>query len=99
MESGQISRWNKGNGDKFNPGDIFCEIQTDKATVDFEAQDEGIVAKILAEAGPTEVKCGDPIMVVVQDEADVAAFENYVAGATKNTTPSSAAECISFVLI
>jgi pyruvate dehydrogenase E2 component (dihydrolipoamide acetyltransferase) len=97
MESGQISRWNKGTGDKFSPGDIFCEIQTDKATVDFEAQDEGIVAKILAEAGSTEVKCGDPIMIVVQDEDDVAAFESYVAGATPNTIPSAAAPTPSAV--
>lgn len=93
MESGQISRWNKGAGDKFSPGDVFCEIQTDKATVDFEAQDEGIVAKILAEAGPSEVKCGDPIMVVVQEEEDVAAFENYMAGAI----PSAAASTPSVV--
>jgi pyruvate dehydrogenase E2 component (dihydrolipoamide acetyltransferase) len=97
METGQISRWNKGAGDKFSPGDIFCEIQTDKATVDFEAQDEGVVAKILTEAGPKEVKCGDPIMVVVQDEDDVAAFENYVAGATNNTIPSAAATTPSAV--
>lgn len=90
MESGQISKWNKGAGDKFSPGDIFCEIQTDKATVDFEAQDEGIVAKVLAEAGPMEVKCGDPIMIVVQDEDDVAAFQNYVAGATPAASAGAA---------
>merc|ERR1719245_1073395 len=58
MESGSISRWNKSTGDEFAAGDVLCEVETDKATVDFEAQDEGVIGKILVEAGPTEIQCG-----------------------------------------
>jgi len=90
MESGQVSRWNKKEGDKFTSGDIFCEVQTDKATVDFEAQDDGVVAKILAEAGTNEVKCGDPILIVVQDEGDVAAFKDYVLEGALSVSTSKA---------
>lgn len=77
MESGQIARWNKKVGDEFIAGDILCEVQTDKATVDFEAQDDGIIARIIAEAGPNDVQCGEPIMITVEDVNDVGAFKDY----------------------
>ncbi len=56
METGTISAWNKKAGDKFVPGDVICSVETDKATVDFEAQDEGFLAKILVGAQAGEVK-------------------------------------------
>eukprot|EP00569_Conticribra_weissflogii_P004969 CAMPEP_0171334006 /NCGR_PEP_ID=MMETSP0878-20121228/4379_1 /TAXON_ID=67004 /ORGANISM="Thalassiosira weissflogii, Strain CCMP1336" /LENGTH=507 /DNA_ID=CAMNT_0011835039 /DNA_START=110 /DNA_END=1633 /DNA_ORIENTATION=+ len=79
MESGSISSWNVSEGDSFGAGDVLCSVETDKATVDFEAQDDGIVAKIIAEAGPGEIACGTPIMVTVEDEGSVAAFKDFVA--------------------
>ena len=78
MESGTIASWNKAEGDAFGPGDVLCSVETDKATVDFEAQDEGVIAKILAAAGATEIKCGEPIMITVEDANSVAAFKDYV---------------------
>ena len=45
----------------------MCEIETDKASVGFEVQDEGVLAKILAEAKGHELKCGDPIAIIVED--------------------------------
>ena len=89
MQAGQISKWNKATGDTFQAGDVFCEIQTDKATVDFEAQDDGIIAKILAPAGTTDVQCGEPIMVIVQEPDDVAAFQNYAVPTSSSTSSSS----------
>ncbi|KAL3794882.1 hypothetical protein ACHAWO_007656 [Cyclotella atomus] len=77
MESGTISKWNVGNGDSFSAGDSLAVIETDKATIDFEAQDDGVVAKILVPAGSGELNVGSPIMVTVDDAADVAAFENF----------------------
>lgn len=82
MESGTIVSWNKAEGDSFGPGDAICSVETDKATVDFEAQDDGIIAKILAQAGPNEIKCGDPIMITVENASDVPAFKDYVVSAS-----------------
>jgi len=78
MESGTIAAWNLEEGSTFAAGDVLCSIETDKATVDFEAQDEGVVAKIIAEAGSAEIDCGTPIMVIVEEEDDVAAFNDFV---------------------
>jgi len=77
MESGAIANWNLKEGDSFGAGDVFCSIETDKATVDFEAQDDGVVAKILKEAGTNEIDCGIPIMVTVEDGDDISAFTNF----------------------
>lgn len=78
MEAGTISSWKVGEGEAFAAGDSLAEIETDKATIDFEAQDEGVVAKILKEAGATEINVGVPILVTVDDEGDVAAFKDFV---------------------
>jgi len=66
MEAGTIAVWNLKEGDTFSAGDSLCEIETDKATVSFEAQDDGAIAKILAQAGPDEISCGVPIVVTVE---------------------------------
>lgn len=81
MEAGSISKWNVGEGEAFAAGDSLAEIETDKATMDFEAQDDGVVARILVQAGGGEVTVGEPIMVTVEEEEDVAAFKDFVAPA------------------
>ena len=53
MTHGSISLWNKAPGDSLSPGDVLCEIETDKASVGFDVQDDGILAKILIEANGT----------------------------------------------
>jgi len=78
MEVGTISSWNVTEGQAFAAGDSLAEIETDKATIDFEAQDEGIVAKILVESGSAEVVVGKAVLVVVEEEEDVAAFRDFV---------------------
>lgn len=78
MEQGTIAKWNIGTGDSFAAGDVICEIETDKATVDFEAQDDGIIAKILLDgSNASDVDVGVPICVVVEDDEDVAAFADF----------------------
>lgn len=78
METGTIAKWNLGPGDSFSAGDVLCEIETDKATVDFEAQDDGVIAKILREGSTaSELSVGEPICVIVDDEKDVAAFSDF----------------------
>jgi pyruvate dehydrogenase E2 component (dihydrolipoamide acetyltransferase) len=91
MESGTIASWNKKEGESFIAGDSLCTVETDKATVDFEAQDEGVIAKILAQAGSAEIQCGEPILITVDDRADVAAFANYMVAATSAPPPPPAA--------
>eukprot|EP00804_Cyclotella_cryptica_P000540 CCRYP_009958-RA/>CCRYP_009958-RA protein AED:0.30 eAED:0.30 QI:73/-1/1/1/-1/1/1/935/258 len=81
MEFGTISKWNVATGDSFSAGDSLAVIETDKATIDFEAQDDGVVAKILVPEGGGELAVGSPIMVTVEDAADVPAFDNFVADA------------------
>jgi pyruvate dehydrogenase E2 component (dihydrolipoamide acetyltransferase) len=90
MEAGTIASWNKEEGDTFGPGDVICSVETDKATVDFEAQDEGVLAKILVPAGPDEIAVGAPIMITVEDAGDVAAFAGYVMEVTPSAPPAAA---------
>jgi hypothetical protein len=54
MTHGSISLWNKAPGDVLSPGDVLCEIETDKASVGFDVQDDGVLAKILIEANGTK---------------------------------------------
>ncbi|GAX19100.1 pyruvate dehydrogenase E2 component [Fistulifera solaris] len=90
MESGSIASWNLKEGDLFAAGDVFCSVETDKATVDFEAQDDGVLAKILVQAGGGDIKVGEPIMVTVDSADDVAAFQTFSLGTTKTATPPAA---------
>lgn len=78
MESGTIASWNLQVGDSFSAGDVLCSIETDKASVDFEAQDDGVLAKILREgANAADLPIGTPICVVVEEEGHVAAFADF----------------------
>jgi pyruvate dehydrogenase E2 component (dihydrolipoamide acetyltransferase) len=76
METGTIGKWLCKPGDKISPGDALAEIETDKASMAFEAQDEFVIAKLLVETG-AEVKVGDAIFISVEDPASVSAFANY----------------------
>ena len=78
MEQGNLAEWYLAEGDAFNAGDAVAKIETDKASIDFEAQDDGYIAKILVPAGTDDVVVGTPVMVTVEDEEDVAAFANFV---------------------
>ena len=79
MEFGGVARWIKQQGESISAGDIIAEIETDKATIDFEAQDDGFLAKILVTEGTSDVPCGTPMAITVEEESDVAAFADFVA--------------------
>jgi len=89
MTSGTIGKWTCKVGDKMAPGDSLAEVETDKASMTFESQDEFVVAKILVEQG-AEVKVGDPIMVTVEEGEDIAAFANFTIAAPVAPTPPAA---------
>ncbi|KAG5518079.1 hypothetical protein PMAC_003265 [Pneumocystis sp. 'macacae'] len=92
MSSGTIGTWNKNVGDRISPGEILVEIETDKAQVDFEFQDEGYIAKILLESGTKDVNIGSPIAVLVEDESDVAAFSDFTISDIEEKSPSKKEE-------
>lgn len=84
MEVGTIAKWNKQEGDLISAGDVVCEVETDKAVVDYEATDDSYLAKILVPAGSGEVAVGKPIFVTVLEEEDVAAFKDFSADASSS---------------
>jgi pyruvate dehydrogenase E1 component beta subunit len=67
MEEGNLSKWLKKEGDKVAPGDVIAEIETDKATMEVEAVDEGVLGKILVAEGSEGVKVNTPIAVLLQE--------------------------------
>jgi pyruvate dehydrogenase E2 component (dihydrolipoamide acetyltransferase) len=81
METGILAEWYVSEGSKFIAGQSLAKIETDKATMEFEAQDEGFVVKILVNAGGDDIVVGTPIMVTVEEEDDVGAFANFVVEA------------------
>ncbi|PIB24951.1 pyruvate dehydrogenase complex dihydrolipoamide acetyltransferase [Amylibacter kogurei] len=76
MEEGTLAKWLVKEGDTVESGDILAEIETDKATMEFEAVDEGVIGKILVAEGSAGVKVNDPIAVLLEDGEDASAADN-----------------------
>ncbi len=70
METGTIVKWHVKEGDKVSSGDVLCEVETDKATMEYESLNEGFVLKIISEEGQ-EVQVEDPIAVVGEKGEDI----------------------------
>src|SRR5450759_1868177 len=73
MEKGNLARWLKKEGDKIKSGDIIAEIETDKATMEYEAVDEGTLAKIVVPEGTQDVAVNAVIAVLAAEGEDVKA--------------------------
>ena len=73
MEKGNLAKWLKKEGDKVKSGDVIAEIETDKATMEVEAVDEGTLAKIVVPEGTQDVAVNDVIAVLAGDGEDVKA--------------------------
>eukprot|EP00977_Amphora_coffeiformis_P006286 scaffold1351_cov176-Amphora_coffeaeformis.AAC.20 len=92
MESGSLAEWYVAEGDSISAGDGIAKIETDKASMDFEAQDDAFIAKLLrTPADGNDLPVGTPIMITVEDADDVAAFKDYVYTAAEAPTPPPAA--------
>ena len=85
MEKGNLAKWLKKEGDKVKSGDVIAEIETDKATMEVEAVDEGTIAKILVPEGTQDVPVNDVIAVLAGDGEDVKS-----AGASAGAKPTAA---------
>src|SRR4051795_7677776 len=70
MEKGNLAKWVKGEGDKIKSGDVIAEIETDKATMEVEATDEGTLGKILVPEGTADVAVNTPIAVILSEGED-----------------------------
>src|SRR6476646_3981467 len=94
MEEGTLAKWLVKEGDDVKSGDILAEIETDKATMEFEAVDEGKIAKILVPEGTDGVKVGQPIALLAGDgESPLPAgegAERSEAGEAGSTSPPAA---------
>ncbi|MBI3702158.1 MAG: pyruvate dehydrogenase complex dihydrolipoamide acetyltransferase [Afipia sp.] len=97
MEKGNLAKWLKKEGDKVKSGDVIAEIETDKATMEVEAVDEGTLAKILVPAGTADVPVNNVIAVLAADGEDVksAGAGAASAPAPKADAPKAAAPAAS----
>ena len=93
MEEGKLAKWLKNVGDMVKPGDVIAEIETDKATMEVEAVDEGPLTSILIPAGTENVKVNTPIAVI--GEADAAPAPAPKAEAPKAEAPKADAPAVS----
>ncbi|MFC1673970.1 biotin/lipoyl-containing protein, partial [Pseudomonadota bacterium] len=83
MTEGNLSSWTAAEGDTINAGDVLCEIETDKATMEVEAVDEGVLGKILVPGGTEGVAVNSVIALLLEEGEDASALDGY--------TPSAAA--------
>ncbi len=92
MEEGTLAKWLVKKGDKIEPGDIIAEIETDKATMEFESIDEGIVAAIAIEAGTEGVKVGTVIATLAEEGEDPDSVDAPAAAASPAPAPAASEE-------
>src|SRR5664279_1001297 len=89
MEKGNLAKWLKKEGDTIKSGDIIAEIETDKATMEYEATDEGTLAKIVVPEGTQDVAVNAVIAVMVAEGEDVKAAGTGTAKAVPKSPASS----------
>jgi pyruvate dehydrogenase E2 component (dihydrolipoamide acetyltransferase) len=90
MEKGNLAKWLKKEGDKVKTGDILAEIETDKATMEYEAVDDGTLAKILVPEGTADIAVNQPIAILAAEGEDVKAAAGS-GGAPAKAAPAAAA--------
>ncbi|GAA4765779.1 pyruvate dehydrogenase complex dihydrolipoamide acetyltransferase [Stakelama sediminis] len=89
MEEGTLAKWLVKEGDTVSSGDLMAEIETDKATMEFEAVDEGTIAEILVAEGSENVKVGETIAILAEEGEDPASVEAPAGGEAKAEAPKA----------
>jgi pyruvate dehydrogenase E1 component beta subunit len=87
MEKGNLAKWLKKEGDTVKSGDVIAEIETDKATMEVEAVDEGTLGKILVPEGTSDVAVNTPIAMILAEGEDAAALKDGKTAAAAATAP------------
>ncbi|MEM7425060.1 MAG: pyruvate dehydrogenase complex E1 component subunit beta [Pseudomonadota bacterium] len=95
MEEGKLAKWLVKEGDEITSGDIIAEIETDKATMEVEAVDEGTVGKLLVDEGAEGVKVNTPIAVVLGEGEDATAVQTSSPAPVPAETPAPAVEPVA----
>ena len=95
MEEGTLAKWLVKEGDTVKSGDIIAEIETDKATMEFEAVDEGIIGKVLIAEGTADVKVNTPIAILVEDGETVSDLAAAPAPAAAAAAPVETAPAVT----
>lgn len=89
MTEGNLAKWLKKEGDKIKSGDILAEVETDKATMEMEAADEGVLAKILIPAGGQNVPINSLIAVILEEGEDESALNDIISQASSIVTETN----------
>src|SRR3954464_16011747 len=89
MEKGNLAKWHKKEGDAVKSGDVIAEIETDKATMEVEAVDEGTLGKILVPEGTNDVAVNTPIAMILGEGEDASTVTD---GAKRKLPPAKAGE-------
>ncbi len=92
MEKGNLSKWLKKEGDTVKAGDVIAEIETDKATMEYEAVDEGTIGKILVPEGTVDVAINQPIAVLLTEGEDASAISAAAPAAEKPSAKPETAD-------
>jgi len=90
MKEGNLAKWLKKEGDKIKSGDVIAEIETDKATMEVEAVDEGTLGKILVQDGTENVAVNACLALILEDGEDKKALENYQSKSVVSDAPAKA---------
>lgn len=92
MTEGTLQKWNVAVGDEISAGDSLADVETDKATMSFDSNEDGVVARLFVEEGTSGVAVGAPVLVLVDDADSVAAFEDYEPPAEEQPSKDASAE-------
>ncbi|WP_417782421.1 pyruvate dehydrogenase complex E1 component subunit beta [Terasakiella pusilla] len=95
MEEGNLAKWCKAEGDKVESGDVIAEIETDKATMEVEAVDEGILGKIVIPEGTENVKVNEVIALLLEEGEDASAVDNFSADSASQAPAAETASSSS----
>src|ERR1700674_2630353 len=90
MEKGNLAKWLKKEGDSVKSGDVIAEIETDKATMEVEAVDEGTLGKILVPEGTNDVAVNTPIAMILGEGEDASALKDAKAATARKSEPDPA---------
>src|SRR5580700_4164236 len=91
MTEGNLARWLKKEGDEVHSGDVIAEIETDKATMEYEAADEGRIGKIIVPEGAQGIKVNQPIALLLEEGEDPATLEKFAVAAPSGNAAAPAA--------
>lgn len=95
MAHGNIIEWKVKEGQEIAPGDELADIETDKATLSWDNQDDGFVARILAPDGSKDVPIGTPLVVLVEEEGSIAAFKDFKVSSSEGDGKAAVASSSS----